>query len=114
MIAARDYFCVLNHTTMPKGYCMRDRVMVENVNPTYDLNKIGRPVARGTCPQCKGTVIGTLGAADVPPALKAKKAAFDAAKKKGGADRKSGRKSTGRKSARKSAGRSTRKSAGRR
>lgn len=96
---------------MVKGYCMKDRQSVVLVNPSFELNKIGRAVAIGTCPLCKGKVYAVLKGEETPADLKAKALAF-AAKKKGGAKSRKSRKS--RKSAAKPAARRSRKSAGRR
>lgn len=63
---------------------MKDRKTVTLVNPSFELNKIGRAVAIGQCPSCKGKVYKILAATETPADLRAKSLAF-AAKKKGGA-----------------------------
>jgi len=39
-----------------KGYCLKDRKMVEIQNPKAFTMKNGRKATRGTCPKCDGKV----------------------------------------------------------
>jgi hypothetical protein len=68
---------------MVEGYCLKEKKKVEMKDPKFELNKKGRPIARGTCSSCGGVVYKILKATEVPADLKAKVAA-----KKGGASRK--------------------------
>ncbi|QYB17603.1 hypothetical protein PV-S19_0239 [Pacmanvirus S19] len=88
---------------MVQGYCLKEKKKVEIKEPKFELNKKGRPIARGKCASCGGTVYKILKSTEVPPELKAK------IPKKGGASRRS-RKSTGSKKSRKSAKRGSKKS----
>ncbi len=69
---------------MVKGYCLKEKKAVDIVNPKYELNKLGRPIARGECSSCGGKVYKILKATEVPPELKAKIPA-----KKGGRSKRS-------------------------
>lgn len=91
---------------MVQAWCMKEKKKVTIKDPKFELNGIGSPVARGTCASCGGKVYAILGAKDVPADLKAKSEKFKAAKKKGGAQRKS------RKSAKSTKSRKSRKSTG--
>lgn len=86
-----------------KGYCLKERKHVDIVNPTYELNKIGRPVARGTCSSCGGKVQKLLNA--VEAAAQGLKAQKKGSGHRSGGRKSATRKSPGRKTARKSAGR---------
>lgn len=98
------------YNIMVQGYCLKEKKKVEIKSPSYELNSIGRPVAKGTCPSCGGKVQKILKSTEVPADLRAKAEAFKARKsKKGGASRKS-RKSSGSRKSRKSKG--SRKSRG--
>ena len=59
---------------MVKGYCLKDKKHIEIVSPVFELNKLGRPVVRGSCPQCGGKVYKILSTAEGEQhGLKAKK-----------------------------------------
>ena len=60
---------------MVKAYCMKEKKKnVDIVDPIFELNKIGRAIAKGKCSSCGGKVYKILAADEVPPALKAKMA----------------------------------------
>ena len=65
-------------------YCLKERKHTTLLNPTYNLNAIGRPRAVGKCSSCGGDVQKLLGASNTPPELKAKMA-----KKTGGKSKRS-------------------------
>ena len=41
---------------MAQAYCVRDKVMVEIVDPNPITMKNGKPAVKGTCPLCKKSV----------------------------------------------------------
>jgi hypothetical protein len=41
---------------MAEGYCVKDKKMVEIVNPQKITMKNGKPATQGTCPNCGGKV----------------------------------------------------------
>jgi uncharacterized protein DUF5679 len=47
-------------TTMPEGYCVKERKKVEIKDPEQITMKNGRPAITGTCPDC-GTKIFKIG-----------------------------------------------------
>jgi hypothetical protein len=50
----------LERSTMPTGYCVKERKKVEIVGPQQVTMKNGRPAIQGTCPDC-GTKIFRIG-----------------------------------------------------
>ncbi len=76
------------------AYCLKEKKKVEVKNPKFELNALGRPIARGECSSCGGKVYKILASTEVPADLKAKMP------KKGGARR--SRKSKASKASRKS------------
>ena len=46
--------------TMVKGYCVKDKKMVEIKNPKNIKLKNGRPAVQGVCPNC-GTKVFRIG-----------------------------------------------------
>ncbi len=57
---------------MVKGYCLKEKKIVEIKNPKYELNKLGRAIVRGECSSCAGKVYKILAQDEIPPELKAK------------------------------------------
>jgi hypothetical protein len=39
-----------------KGYCVRDKTMVDMINPQERMTKNGHPQMVGTCPRCGKSV----------------------------------------------------------
>lgn len=68
---------------MVQGFCLKEKKKVEIKDPKFELNAKGRPIVRGKCASCNGTVYKILASDEVPADLKAKVA------KKGGASRRS-------------------------
>jgi hypothetical protein len=92
---------------MVKGQCFKCKQQREIKDIKYEVNKIGRAVARGVCPVCGTSMYKMLAKDEVPADLAAKVAKF----KKGGVtgggkksrkSRKSGKKSKKSKKSRKS------------
>jgi hypothetical protein len=72
---------------MVQGYCLKEKKKVEIKDPKYEVNKIGRPVVRGKCSSCGGSIYKILKASEVPAHLK------ESLVKKGGSSKPSSKKS---------------------
>jgi hypothetical protein len=55
---------------------MREKEKRTMASPKYELNKIGRPVAKGKCEKCGCNMTLALGADNTPADLKAKAEAW--------------------------------------
>jgi DNA polymerase II large subunit len=45
---------------MAEGYCLKDKLKVEMVDPQQVTMKNGRPALKGACPKCGGKVFKIL------------------------------------------------------
>lgn len=82
---------------MVQARCFKEKKQVTIKDPQFDINKVGRPVARGVCGSCGSTVFTIIKYEDAPDNIKAKVDAFK--KKKGGShSKKSARSAKSRKS----------------
>ena len=84
-------FECLNIFNMVKiiGYCLKHRGKIEIKDPKFELNKIGRAIARGTCPQDGTKMYKLLTTIETPDDLKAKMVGLKARKPKAPVSRKS-------------------------
>jgi hypothetical protein len=110
-------YCVIKqhtHIKMVVGYCLKCKAKNEIEGAKFELNKKGRPVARGKCGKCGTTMYKILSADEAAKAgLKAAKTSGKSRKSgssnKSGGSRKS-RKSKGSRKSKKSSKKGSRKS----
>lgn len=84
-----------------QAYCLREKKTSEMKDPKYELNSLGRRIARGTCAKCGTKMYKILAASEGPASLVAKSTPKGASKKSKGS-KKGGRSAS--KSSRKSKG----------